>query len=201
MRKGLIILAHAIFTGVIILLPCPAFGQSTTLNFRPVAAEFSTPLNRIIMISANPNQLHIYGPAGPSDVTVNLSKPPLSLAVSPDGLHAAIGHDSLFSYVNLTAAVVEKTFPISVSAQTITLSATWIYVMPSYQGDSVSVEIPTGAVTPNRTVFYASGGKVNPALNALYSTQDGLSPNKVSRFDISTGPPTTISFICMTTNI
>ena len=190
MRKGLIILAHAIFTGVIILLPCPAFGQSTTLNFRPVAAEFSTPLNRIIMISASPNQLHIYGPAGPSDVTVNLSKPPLSLAVSPDGLHAAIGHDSLISYVNLTAAVVEKTFPISVSAQTITLSATWIYVMPSYQGDSVSVEIPTGAVTPNRTVFYASGGKVNPAVNALYSSQDGLSPNKVSRFDISTGPIT-----------
>ena len=64
-RKRLIIFANAIFGGVIILLPWPAFAQSTTLNFRPVAAEFSTPLNRIIMISASPNQLHIYGPAGP----------------------------------------------------------------------------------------------------------------------------------------
>src|SRR5204863_8969800 len=79
-RNRLVILAHAIFGGVMILLPWPAFGQSTTLTFHPVAAELSTPLNRIIMISASPNQLHIYGPAGPSDVTVNPSKPRLSLA-------------------------------------------------------------------------------------------------------------------------
>src|SRR5207249_10499807 len=107
-----------------ILLPWPAFGQSTTLNFHPVAAELSTPLNRIIMISASPNQLHINRPAAPSDVTVNLSKPPFSPAVSPHGPHAAIGHDSLISYGNLTAAAVDETYPISGSAQIINLSAT-----------------------------------------------------------------------------
>ena len=189
-RERLSILVFAVFAGFTILLPGPVFGQSNTLSFRPVAAEFSTPLNRIIMISASPNQLHIYRAAGASDITVPLSKTPLSLALSSDGVHAAVGHESLISYVNLTSAMVEKTFPISVTAQTIALSATWIYVMPSYQGNSVSVQIATGTVTPNRAVFYASGGKVNPAVNALYSTQDGLSPNKISRYDISTGPIT-----------
>ncbi len=172
------------------LVSAVCFAQTSSIAFRPIAAEYSASLDRIIMVSANPNQLHIYEPAGPADTTVNLPKPPLSLVVSPDGLHAAVGHDALISYVNLSGATVENTLPVPLVAQSITMSADWIYVMPTYVGNSVSVNIATGAVTPNNNVFYGSGGRLNTAVNAIYGTRDGLSPNDIEKYNISTGPIT-----------
>src|SRR5258705_7798948 len=88
------------------VLLIPALGQTAPLSYRPITAEYSTALDRIVMITANPNQLHIFNAAIQADVAVNLPKPPLSLAISPDGLHAAVGHDALISYVNLLSASV-----------------------------------------------------------------------------------------------
>jgi len=142
------------------------------------------------MVSANPDQLHIYDPASHTDVAVNLPKPALSLSVSPDGLHAAVGHDALISYINLTSANIEKTLVIPVKGQAITMNSAWIYVMPTYVGDSVSVNIGTGTVIPNASVFYGTGGRFNAAVNTIYGTRDGTSPNDIERYDISTGPIT-----------
>src|SRR5271166_3378347 len=83
--------------------------QTRPLPYNPVTAEYSNALDRIILISANPNQLHIFDPVNNSDTVVNLPKPPLSLSVSLDGMHAAVGHDALISYVNLPTASLEKT--------------------------------------------------------------------------------------------
>ena len=41
----------------------PAFPQTTMLDYRPVAAEYSAALDRIIMVSGNPNRLYIVDPA------------------------------------------------------------------------------------------------------------------------------------------
>jgi hypothetical protein len=41
-----------------------------SLSFQPVAAEYSSALDRIAMISASPNQLHIYSPVSQSDAKV-----------------------------------------------------------------------------------------------------------------------------------
>ena len=75
-----------------------------------------------------------------------------------------------------------------VTANSVVLSATWIYVMPTYEGNSVSVNLASGAVTNNSTVFYGSKGWLNTAVNVIYGAQDGLSPNDVLEYTISTGP-------------
>src|SRR5712692_3333528 len=85
-----------------------SFGQPASLPYRPVTAEFSRALDRLITVSGNPNTLRVYDPVSQKDSTVNLVQPPLSLSLSPDGLHAAVGHDALISYVNLVTLVVEK---------------------------------------------------------------------------------------------
>jgi hypothetical protein len=71
-----------------------AFAQTTPLPFKPVAFEYSKKLDRLILISSNPNRLHIYNPATAQTVSVTLAQPPLSLSISPDGLRAAIGRCS-----------------------------------------------------------------------------------------------------------
>src|SRR5438046_920838 len=84
----------------IAFLPICGIAQTTVLPFRPVAAEYSAALDRMIMVSVSPNQLHICSVSGAPDVIVDLSKPPLSVAIDPDGMHAAVGHDNLISYVD-----------------------------------------------------------------------------------------------------
>ena len=131
-----------------------SFAKPTMLSYRPVVAEYSKAMDRIIAVSGNPNALHVYDPVSQKEATVSLAQPPLSLSLSPDGLHAAVGHDALISYVNLLTASVEKTFPVPVTAGSVVLSTSWIYVMPVYEGGSVSVKLATGAVTQNSGVFY-----------------------------------------------
>jgi hypothetical protein len=130
-----------------------AFAQTVTLSFRPVDSAYSKPLDRIIMISANPNQLHIYDPPTNSDVVVNLSKAPLNLSVSPDGTHAAVMHDSLVSYVNLSTARVEKTFAVAANTGVVTLSDEYIYVLPTYEGQAYIIQISTGQITEGQGPF------------------------------------------------
>ena len=85
-----------------------AFAQSSittsALAYRPLDAKYSNALARMVLISANPNQLHIFDPESQTDQIVNLSKAPYTVALSPNGLHAAVGHDSLITYVNLSTA-------------------------------------------------------------------------------------------------
>jgi uncharacterized protein (TIGR03437 family) len=167
-----------------------SLAQTNPLSYRPVAAEFSAALDRIVLVSGNPNVLHIYNPVSQNDIKVNLVQPPLCLSISPDGRYAAVGHDALISYVNLTTGAVEKQFVVPAKVQSITLSGAWIYVMPSYYGGSVSINIGTGVVTPNTAVFYGSGGRFNATVNAIYGTRDGISPNDIEEYTISTGPIT-----------
>ena len=57
---------------------------SYPLPFRPLDAEYSVALNRMVMISSSPPQVQIYDPAAPFD-----------LALRPNGLCAAgVGRNS-----------------------------------------------------------------------------------------------------------
>src|SRR3954470_19877299 len=84
--------------------------QTTALTFRPIGAEYSLALDRIVMISSNPNLLHIYDPSSNADVTVRLSDSPLNLSVSPDGLHAAVAYSNSVDYVNLQLGAIERNY-------------------------------------------------------------------------------------------
>ena len=127
-----------------------AFGQDNRLAFRPVAAEYSTTLDRLIFISENPNQLHIYNPATNTSVPVNLAQVPLSLSVSPNGLFAAVGHQSTISYVNLTNAVLDRTMnlPNVQGLYSLALGSDWLYVLPTASVIHYSIRLSDGQVMP-----------------------------------------------------
>ena len=110
------IFAFSLFAGAV-----AASAQTIPLPYRPVTAEYSYGLDRIIFVTAGPNQLHIFDPISQSDTAVNLSQAPLSVSLSPDGLHAAVGHNSLVSYVDLQTASVDETYPLSSPASGVVL--------------------------------------------------------------------------------
>ncbi len=186
---------RAAFAGLAILalaFSAQLCAQTTSLTFEPVNSAYSTALDRIVLISSNPNVLHIYNPASNTDTAVVLADIPLNLSLSPDGLHAAVAHSASVSYVDLSAGTIEKTFAAAVGTGVVILSPQYVYVFPSYEGSILSIDISTAQTTTD-TFVYVSGGRYNAALNTIYSTEDGLSPNDVYRYDASAGPITTSS--------
>ena len=175
-------ITKTLFVCALALLPGIAISQTLALPYRPVAAEYSTALDRIIT-TANPNQLHIYNPATKTDVAVNLSKPPLSVSVSPDGMHAAVGHDGLISYVNLATQLFEKRrFQLQVQ------SPAWLWV-------PVTFIFPISAPDPDLhrrldspvSVPGATFARLHPGGAGLY-TVSPTSPSLLTDVDVSNGP-------------
>lgn len=128
---------------LLLLAVSAALGQtSAPLAFTPVVAEYSSALDRIVMVSQSPNQLHIYDPVTRTDATVSLAAAPLALSISPDGRFAAVGHRRLITYVNLTNAAVVRTSNTAFDVTTLALAADYIYILPT-----MSLRLSDGAVT------------------------------------------------------
>lgn len=83
-----------------------ANAQVTGLSFRPVDAAYSLALDKIILISGSPSQLHIYDPVSQADITVALPAAPQNVCLSPDGIHAGVASSNEVDYVDLQGATV-----------------------------------------------------------------------------------------------
>lgn len=122
---------------------------------------------------------------------MNLSAAPLGVSVALDGVHAAVAHNNLISYSDLQAGSVIRTYTTSENESDIVLSSTYAYLLPSYNGDVVSINLASGQQSTDSYV-YSSGGRLDPAGDAIYGREDRLSPNSIYTFDLSAGAITTM---------
>jgi hypothetical protein len=65
----------------------PAFGQVLSLSVQPVDIEYSSSLEKLVVLSKDPNQLQLLNPATGIASAIPLPKEPTSLSVSPDRIH------------------------------------------------------------------------------------------------------------------
>ena len=113
---------------------------------------------------------------------------PIGLALNPDGSHAAVATTNSVLYINLQTQAVENTFAVQTgNTATVVLTPTSVFLFPasSYSGSLIGVDLQTGTVNTQQ-YFYLSGANYNAALNAIYGTQNGYSPNDVYRYSVST---------------
>lgn len=167
-------------------------GSIIPLGASIIDAEYSLSLDRIVMISDNPPQLHIYDPATKSDVPVELSYAPTSVSVSPDGKFAAVGHDAKISYVDLQRGEVVKALDVSVDVFDVVLAGNgWVYASPRVDQwvKLHAVEIATNNETENEgnQIRAATIYKLHPDGRSLYGADQGLSPSDIEKIDISQG--------------
>lgn len=173
---------YSVVVCAFLTLTSPVFAQITPISFRPSIIEYNSALDKLILVSAGPNQLHIYDPNSKSDVAVNLPLPPLSLSLSPDGQYAAVGHDAYISYINLGAGSLVRVYSVSAKVTNLVLSSQYVYVLPEK-----TVNLATGSESTTSTWAGAGGAaRMHPSGKSIYSTRGG-SPNDVQRFDISSG--------------
>ncbi|OJT25650.1 hypothetical protein BO221_07260 [Archangium sp. Cb G35] len=116
-------------------------------------AEYSQTLDRLVMVSDNPNALYVYDPVTRTETAVALPKAPTSVSVGPDGLFAAVGHDALVSYVDLSTPTLLKTLPLSIAVFDLVLAGNgYAYAFPGkapweQAGRIHCIQLSTGVVT------------------------------------------------------
>ncbi len=165
-------------------------GQTVPLAFRPVAAQYSSALDRIVMISATPDVLHIFDPESNSDTTVPLGSAPISLSVSPDGQHAAVGGSTAVYYVDLRTASVQNTYNIGVGIGSVLLANTELYIMPVVSGSNLYnptmsyVDLGTGQISTLSGSFNAQNSGVNPVNGQMYQAVSS-SPTFLYRLEVN----------------
>jgi hypothetical protein len=178
-------------------LPILSVLGRTELFHDVVDAEYSRTLDAIVMVSSRPaNALHVLNPATGIRHELALNKLPTSVSVSPDGLAAAVGHDALITYVNLSELVqAGTTTPVllDVSAQVFDLvldGGGYVHAFPAVDQwvDLRSIEIATNTETQVSGLTYArTRGKLHPSGNSIYAANNGISPSNIEKYDVSGG--------------
>jgi chitinase len=171
-----------------------AYRPIDILSFRVVDAEYSKQLNKIVMVSAQPlRQLHIYDPIAKQGTSVDLNLAPTCVSVSPDGLHAAVGHNGWISYVNISTGTLEKTIPVSTDVFDIVLSGNgFIHAFPRIDQweyiRSVRIEDGTETLSTGRPIRAGTRAKLHPSGDYIYGADNGLSPSDIEKYNIMDGP-------------
>ncbi|HEX7361066.1 MAG TPA: FG-GAP-like repeat-containing protein [Bryobacteraceae bacterium] len=154
------------------------------LSVNPVAADYSKSLDKLVYVSAAPDELHLYDPNSQTDRFVPLALAPTSVSVDPTGMYAAVGHNGWISYVNLQSMSVQRIFPIDSDVNALILAANgYIYAFPQRDwSDIFSLNIGNGTVTPTSAIYDGRVPRLDASGNYLY-----VGGNWSSKWSISQG--------------
>jgi hypothetical protein len=160
------------------------------LSYKVIAEDYSKATDRLIAVSALPNELHVYDPAGLSDIAIDLPAKPSAVSVSPDGQYAAVGFDGFIGYISLQAKTISNVYPIDGTASSLVLAPNgYIYATALY-GSSIlySIDAATGSISKLGSGFSNSGAgilRLHPSGNFVYQVNSSLFGSPV--YDISGG--------------
>jgi hypothetical protein len=114
------------------------------------------------------------------------------VSVTPDGLHAAVGHAGLVSWVDLDAATLVTTLPVSADVFDVVAGGNgYVYAFPrADQWVAIhTVNVATGAETLSSASAIRAGtrAKLQPGALAIYGADNGLSPSDIEKYSIAGG--------------
>lgn len=176
--------------------------DNTSSNVRQLArnaldADYSDSLERLITVGSSPdNALSIINPTTGEQQAVPLNLAPTSLALSPDGKMAVVGHEGGVTYINLQTATVQDFYDtIGFKVFDIVLDAAGMaYATPTdnlHWSPLQTINLSTGQVQTATQVYGLAGSYLQLAAsqNAVYVLYKGAVVD-LEKIDISVVPPT-----------
>ncbi|MCZ0942868.1 MAG: hypothetical protein OXJ53_07425 [Gammaproteobacteria bacterium] len=154
-----------------------------------IDAEFNPNGERIVAISAD--KLVVIGPNG-GEVKLEMPTEARAVSVSPDGTHAAVGHDGWVSHVDLESMRVLATHGVPALLDDVVLD-----VQGNAHGfpgtgqhvEAYSVDLATGAVRKSwgGLIREQTQARLHPSGTRIYGADTGLSPSDLERYSIVDG--------------
>jgi len=170
--------------------------QFRIIGHKVVDAEYNKSYDKIVTIASVPlKQLHIHDPATGSDTTVDLPLDPTCVSISPDGRHAAVGHNGWISYVDLNTPALVEVYSVSTDVFDIVLAGNgYVYAFPRVdQWEYIRcINLQTGKETLSTggLLFAGTRAKLHPGGNYIYGADNNLSPSNIEKYDITNGTAT-----------
>jgi hypothetical protein len=143
-------------------------------------------LDKLILISAEPNRLHIYDPVSQQDRQMELDSLATAVSVSPDGRFAAVSQPEQILLVNLESNSIEKTWPTPSDISEVVLADEWLYyslangagtIFGQHLSDTATVSTTLASPSPHAMAVAPDG-------RSLYTTSRGPSPSQLEKIDV-----------------
>lgn len=134
-------------------LTIAAFSASSgtvPLSYEPLLMKYNRTTDKLILIAASPNALHIVDPNAATDLAVALPATVKDFAVSPDGTRAAVLHEGVVSVVDLVHATLLSSWATDGSQTFVVISNSGLIYLGGQTGGQW--------VTPGMTVLNANTG-------------------------------------------
>jgi len=169
------------------------------LTYLPLQAKFSKGLGKAVIISTNPNALHIVCLKSATDIAVALPAAVKSFSLSPNGTLAAVLHEGVVSLVDLsggtllhssatggsqTDAFVNNNGLVYLTGQT---GGQW--VTPGFTVLDGKTGATVQTVSTIGEIYGTTKGIYSDLTNKIFTLSEGLSPAQIYAYSVdpSTG--------------
>ncbi len=167
------------------------------LFYQPLIEKYSEATDKLVIVSANPNALHIVNLSTGTDIAVALPATVMDMTLSPDGTKAAVLHSSVVDVVDLGAGTLLHSWPTSGAQTMVEISnAGLLYLSGQVGGQWLSPAMTvmngtTGSVVQN----YAQNGDFYGTMrgilvdqhNEIITAWTGLSPQQMFSVALNSG--------------
>lgn len=164
------------------------------LTYAPLQVRYSKSQGKAVIVSTNPNVLHLVDPAAATDVSISLPAGVKNLSLSPDGKLAAVLHEGAVSLVDLvTGTLVHSSATGGSQTEALISNAELIYLTGQTGGQWVT---PGFTVINGRTgttvqtdnsfaqIYGTTYGIYADAAGKIFTIGTGLSPADISFFNV-----------------
>lgn len=170
--------------------------QRIELSHDVIDAEYSAALDAIVMVGVRPAPaLHLHLLASGKRHELPLQRAPTSVALSPDGRFAAVGHDAMITHVDLTTVggfepPELKLLDVSARVGDLVLDRNGVaHVIPKEDQWVVvhSIDVANNEERLGSMVRAGAVAAMHPTEDAFYVAQRHLSPEKLEKHLIADG--------------
>ncbi len=174
--------------------PCGAKAPWFDLAYPVATAAYSRAIDALIIVPTNDHSLRIVNPETCAESIVPLPRLGGSLALSPSGTIAAVGHDGSVSLVDLELRTVKGTYSIARPASDVTIDdqgnvQVYTHAERGVTAPLLTVDGADGSVRTFTPPLDAGGHvRITPDGRSLYRySDDGTSADDIDQIDLTTG--------------
>jgi len=158
------------------------------LTYVPLNAKYDKALGKAVIVSANPNVLHLVDPVAATDVSVALPAAVKSISLSPNGMYAGVLHEGTVSLVNLSTATLVNSSATNGSQTDVLVNNSGQFYLTGQTGGQwvtpgfTEIDGTTGATlqTANVPDVYGTTLAIYSDLNnKIFFLSQGLSPANI----------------------